>query len=395
MEKVILIKYGELTTKKGNRNFFVKTLTKNIESKLQTYHIEIEKDLSRMYIHYDPSDETEILNDLQEVFGIHSYHLAYVTTTNLQALEECLISTIKKEQFKTFKVEVKRSDKSFPKTSSELAPIFGSIVLKNKENIKVDVNNPEVTIHVEIRKDKSYIYYNALKGLGGYPVGTGEKALLMLSGGIDSPVAGFLSLKRGLKLEAVYFEAIPHTSLEAREKVITLCQKLAKYQKTIKLHIVPFTKLQEAIYKNVSPNYVITIMRRMMYRIMSELSEKYKAKAIINGESIGQVASQTLNSMYVINNVTNMPVIRPVVCLDKLEIIALAKKIDTYTTSILPYEDCCTVFVPKHPVINPTLDETLKEEAKFEFADILTETINDTFTLTIDKNYQEKYSDIL
>ena len=146
MEKVILIKYGELTTKKGNRNFFVKTLTKNIESKLQTYHIEIEKDLSRMYIHYDPSDETEILNDLQEVFGIHSYHLAYVTTTNLQALEECLISTIKKEQFKTFKVEVKRSDKSFPKTSSELAPIFGSIVLKNKENIKVDVNNPEVTI---------------------------------------------------------------------------------------------------------------------------------------------------------------------------------------------------------------------------------------------------------
>ena len=227
-------------------------------------------------------------------------------------------------------------------------------------------------------------------------MGIQGKGLLMLSGGIDSPVAGFLAMKRGIKIEAVYFEAIPHTSLEAREKVITLIKKLEKYTTDIKLHIVPFTKIQEEIYKNVSPNYVITIMRRMMYRIMTSLCQKQKAKVIINGESIGQVASQTLNSMYVINNVTTIPVIRPVACLDKLEIIDLAKKIDTYETSILPYEDCCTVFVPKHPIINPTLEETLKEEAKIpNYQEILDETIANTFVLKTKENAKDSYQDLL
>ena len=271
----------------------------------------------------------------------------------------------------------------------ELANYFGGVVLKNKNNIKVDVNNPDTTINIEIRKENTYIYYNAYKGLGGYPNGIQGKGLLMLSGGIDSPVAGFLAMKRGIKIEAVYFEAIPHTSLEAREKVITLVNKLKKYTNDIKLHIVPFTKLQEEIYKNVSPNYVITIMRRMMYRIMASLCEKEKAKVIINGESIGQVASQTLNSMYVINNVTNLPVIRPVACLDKLEIIELAKKIDTYETSILPYEDCCTVFVPKHPIINPSLEETLKEEAKVDYEKILQEVIANTFIYKEEETYED------
>lgn len=388
MDKVILIKYGELTTKKGNRNFFVKTLTKNIENKLNGLNIEIEKDLSRMYIHYSEDDEKTILDKIHEIFGIHSYHIAYVTDSNIDSIKEKLIETIKLEDFKTFKVEVKRSDKTFPKTSMELSPIFGGVVLKNKNNIKVDVNNPEVIIHIEIRKEKTYIYYNEYTGLGGYPSGIQGKGLLMLSGGIDSPVAGYLAMKRGIKIEAVYFEAIPHTSLEAREKVITLVNKLKVYSNDIKLHIVPFTKIQEEIYKNVSPNYVITIMRRMMYRIMRELCKKENAKVIINGESIGQVASQTLNSMYVINNVTNIPVIRPVACLDKLEIIDIAKKIDTYNTSILPYEDCCTVFVPKHPIINPSLDETLKEESKVDYESILKETIDNTFIYKEEKNYE-------
>ena len=388
MDKVILIKYGELTTKKGNRNFFVKTLTKNIENKLNGLNIEIEKDLSRMYIHYSEDDEKTILDKIHEIFGIHSYHIAYVTDSNIDSIKEKLIETIKLEDFKTFKVEVKRSDKTFPKTSMELSPIFGGVVLKNKNNIKVDVNNPEVIIHIEIRKEKTYIYYNEYTGLGGYPSGIQGKGLLMLSGGIDSPVAGYLAMKRGIKIEAVYFEAIPHTSLEAREKVITLVNKLKVYSNDIKLHIVPFTKIQEEIYKNVSPNYVITIMRRMMYRIMMELCKKENARVIINGESIGQVASQTLNSMYVINNVTNIPVIRPVACLDKLEIIDIAKKIDTYNTSILPYEDCCTVFVPKHPIINPSLDETLKEESKVDYESILKETIDNTFIYKEEKNYE-------
>lgn len=388
MEKVILIKYGELTTKKGNRNFFVKTLTKNIENKLKDFNVEIEKDLSRMYIHYNELDEETIINKIHSIFGIHSYHIAYVTNSDMDSIKDELIKTVKLQNFKTFKVETKRSDKSFPKTSMELSRIFGGIVLKNKDNIKVDVNNPEVIIHVEIREKNTYIYYNAFNGLGGYPSGIQGKGLLMLSGGIDSPVAGFLAMKRGIKVDAVYFEAIPHTSLEAREKVITLVKKLKVYTNDINLYIVPFTKIQEEIYKSVSPNYVITIMRRMMYRIMDALCKKYNSKIIINGESIGQVASQTLNSMYVINNVTNIPVIRPVACLDKLEIIDIAKKIDTYNTSILPYEDCCTVFVPKHPVINPSLEETLKEEAKVNFEEILKETIDNTFIYKEENNYE-------
>ena len=388
MQKVILIKYGELTTKKGNRNFFVKTLTKNIENKLAGLDTIIEKDLSRMYIHYKIEDEQTIIGKIHKIFGIHTYHIAYVTNSDMESIKNELIKTVKLENFKTFKVEVKRSDKTFPKTSMELSPIFGGIVLKNKDNIKVDVNNPDTIIHVEIRKDHTFIYYNSYNGLGGYPSGIQGKGLLMLSGGIDSPVAGFLAMKRGIKIEAVYFEAIPHTSLEAREKVITLVNKLKVYTNDIKLHIVPFTKIQEEIYKNVSPNYVITIMRRMMYRIMESLCKKNKAKVIVNGESIGQVASQTLNSMYVINNVTNIPVIRPVACLDKLEIIDIAKKIDTYETSILPYEDCCTVFVPKHPIINPTLEETLKEEEKFAYDELLKEAIVNTFIYKEKNDYE-------
>ena len=388
MEKVILIKYGELTTKKGNRNFFVKTLTTNIENKLQDLDITIEKDLSRMYIHYNVEAEESIIHKIHEIFGIHKYHVAYVTESNMDSIKNELIKIIKLEDFKTFKVETKRSDKDFPKTSMELSKIFGGIVLKNKDNIKVDVNNPDVIIHVEIRKEHTYIYLNDFNGLGGYPSGIQGKGLLMLSGGIDSPVAGFLAMKRGIKVDAVYFEAIPHTSLEAREKVITLVKKLKKYTNNINLYIVPFTKIQEEIYKSVSPNYVITIMRRMMYRIMENLCKKYDAKVIINGESIGQVASQTLNSMYVINNVTNMPVIRPVACLDKLEIIDIAKKIDTYNISILPYEDCCTVFVPKHPIINPALEETLKEEEKVNYKEILKEAVDNTFIYKEEKNYE-------
>ncbi len=389
MEKMILIKYGELTTKKGNRNFFVKTLKNNLDTKLKRYNASITMDLARMYITYDETEEEQVIDAINTTFGIHSYHMIYTCESTKEKITDLLIETVKKVDFKTFKVKVKRSDKSFKETSEELAPYFGGIVLKNKDNIKVDVHNPEVLINIEILKEKTLIYYNAFKGLGGYPIGTQPKGLLMLSGGIDSPVAGYLAMKRGIKVEAVYFEAIPHTSLEAREKVLTLAKKLAKYQNEVKVHIVPFTKIQEEIYKNVKEDYVITIMRRMMYRIMEMLAKKNKAYAIINGESIGQVASQTLHSMHVINSVTNYPVIRPVACFDKLEIIDIAKKIDTYKTSILPYEDCCTVFVPKHPVINPSLDECIKQEEKIDYQELLIDTVKNTFTLKI-KNEQEE-----
>ena len=399
MDRIILIKYGELTTKKGNRKLFINTLYKNIIEKLKKMNVEIQSDISRMYIEYSSSDEEKVLKKLNEVFGIHAYSIAYKTNSNLDDIKNTIkkvLCNINMNNNYTFKVETKRSDKTFFKDSMECNNEFGSFVLKNFKNFKVDVHNPNIMIHVEIRKDYSYIYLNEYKGLGGYPIGTLGRGLLMLSGGIDSPVAGYLAIKRGIKLDLVYFEAIPHTSLEARNKVIELAKKLSIYGGEMRLIVVPFTNLQENIYKYALENYPITIMRRMMYRIMENLSKKYKSLAIINGESVGQVASQTLTSMNVINNVTNIPVIRPVACLDKLEIIDIAKKIDTYNISILPYEDCCTVFVPKHPVINPSIDKCLEIESKFDYESLINEIMNNLIVLKINEDYaDDKYKDLL
>ncbi len=395
MNRVILIKYGELTTKKGNRNFFINTLYNNIKDKLKNYNVKISKDRSRMYIEFLDQELEQIKKQIDHIFGIHMYHIAYIVNTNLDDIKNTLLEVMKQETFKTFKIETKRSDKTFPYNSVELNPIFGTHLLKNIDNIKVDVHNPDVLVKIEVRENTSYIYTNAYQGSGGYPVGTQPKGMLMLSGGIDSPVAGYLAMKRGIKIDAVYFEAIPHTSIEARNKVITLTKKLAEYTNEINLHVVNFTKIQETIYKTANPNYCITIMRRMMYRIMELLAKKNKALAIINGESIGQVASQTLTSMNVINEVTSMPVIRPVACLDKLEIIDIARKIDTYETSILPYEDCCTVFVPKHPVINPKLSECKIMEEKADYETLLNEAIETVYTIKVKDEKEEKFKNLL
>ena len=248
---------------------------------------------------------------------------------------------------------------------------------------------------MEVRPYHSYIYTNGYKGSGGYPNGTQAKGMLMLSGGIDSPVAGYLAMKRGIKLDAVYFEAIPHTSLEARNKVIELTKKLTKYTDKINLHIVNFTKIQEEIYKTCNPTYCITIMRRMMYRITERLSKIRKCLVISNGESIGQVASQTLTSMRAINSVIDIPVIRPVACFDKLEIIDLARKIDTYETSILPYEDCCTIFVPKHPVINPEIKKCLEYEELIDYKNMIYNAVKNEEIIKINYNQENEFSDIL
>ena len=383
MKRVILIKYGELTTKKGNRNFFINTLYKNIKNKLKNLDVIISKDRSRMYIEFHDSNLDEIKSKLDCIFGIHMYHIAYIVDTNIDSIKSLLIELVQKLEFSTFKVETKRSDKSFSVHSQEMNRILGGVVLKNKDGVLVDVHHPELLIKVEIREGHSYIYFNAYQGAGGYPLGSQPKGMLMLSGGIDSPVSGYLAMKRGVPIDCVYFEAIPHTSLDARNKVVELSKKLAKYSDEIHLHVVNFTKIQEEIYKNCHPNYCITIMRRMMYRIMEKLAIKYHGLVIINGESIGQVASQTLTSMNVINEVTSMPVIRPVACFDKLEIIDLAKKIDTYDISILPYEDCCTVFVPKHPVINPSLEQAKKEEAKFDFSGMIDDAVDTVNTIVV------------
>jgi len=393
MNRVILIKYGELTTKKGNRNFFIKTLKKNIEHKLRKYQVTIVNDNARMYIYFNDEDIDKITSIMDNIFGVHMYHVAVIANTNVESIFDTCIKALSSITFKKFKVETKRSDKSFEFDSPTFSKMLGGHILKNFTNISVDVHNPDILVQVEIRKEQSYIYFSSHKGLGGYPVGTQPKGLLMLSGGIDSPVAGYLALKRGIKVDAVYFEAIPHTSLDAREKVIKLVKKLVNYTDCINLHIINFTAIQEQIYKSCDSDYVITIMRRMMYRIMDRVCKKMNAYTIINGESIGQVASQTLVSMSVINSVTNMPVIRPVCCMDKLEIIDIAKKIDTYDISILPFEDCCTIFLPKHPVINPELVKAKEYENYFDYKMLIEECISNIEVITDLKS--NHYSDLL
>ena len=389
MNRVILIKYGELTTKKDNRKVFVNCIYNNIVNKLNGLEYTIHKDLSRMYIEFNDKDLDKILDKINNIFGIYAYTVAYKVKSDINLIDEAILNILPTVNFSTFKVETKRSDKTFPIESTEFSRRIGGLILKNKPEIKVDVHNPEMIFHIEIRSDYTYIYFKDYMGCGGYPSGTQGKGLLMLSGGIDSPVAGYLSMKRGISIDCVYFEAIPHTSLEAREKVINLAKKLLKYTNNINLYVIPFTEIQEAIYKNCDNTYVITIMRRMMYRIMEKLVKRCKAHVIINGESVGQVASQTLTSMEVINSVTNLPVIRPVACLDKLEIIDISKKIDTYDISILPFEDCCTVFVPRHPVINPKMDKAIDEENKFNYQEMIDKIMDNLLIIKINDKEDE------
>lgn len=390
MEKIILIKYGELTTKKANRNLFINILTQNIKNSLKNFDIKITKNRVRMFIEISQDKDLEpIINKLTKIFGIHSIVICYKTNNNIDTIKKEVLTVANNIQFKTFKVETKRSNKNFPINSMEFNNIIGGLLLKNIPNVKVDVHNPDYTLKIEVRETNTYIYSKEIKGAGGYPVGVAGKGILMLSGGIDSPVAGYLAMKRGIKLECLYFESPPHTSELAKNKVKKLVEKLSNYQADIKLHVINFTNIQENIYKNINPDYMITIMRRMMYRIAEKIINKQKALVLINGESVGQVASQTLNSMRVINNVTNIPVIRPVACLDKLEIIDIAKKIDTYETSILPYEDCCTIFLPKHPVINPKLEKCLEYEKTFDYDFLIEEAINNMETININKEFNK------
>ena len=389
MEKVILIKYGELTTKKANRNLFINIITDNIRASLSNYDVNIEKNRVRMFITTSPSSFDEVLSILQNIFGIHSIVVAYKVNTNIDTIYSSVLEVASSVDFSTFKVETDRADKSFPISSPDFSRNIGAHILKNIPGKKVDVHNPDYLLRLEIRHDYTYIYSKEIKGSGGYPLGVAGKGLLMLSGGIDSPVAGYLAMKRGIKLECIYFESPPHTTPAAKNKVESLVRILNKYQPSIRLHVINFTKIQEAIYKNIDPTYMITIMRRMMYRITEKVLRERKCYVIINGESVGQVASQTLTSMQVINNVTNLPVIRPVACFDKLEIIDISRKIGTYETSILPYEDCCTIFLPKHPVINPDLSTAIKYENSFDYATLIEEAVNTRETIVIDNNFKK------
>ena len=396
MEKVILIKYGELSTKKDNINFFLKKLKENILYALNDLEIEVTYDLGRMFIHTNENFD-KVIKRVKNIFGIHEMSIGYVINfTDFDVVKDETLNLLKEHEFTTFKVESKRSNKKLNTTSVELSKNLGAHILKNIKGLKVDVKNPEIVVNVEYRINNTLVYFEKMKGLGGYPVGTLGKGLLMLSGGIDSPVAGYLSMKRGVKIEAVYFESPPHTSIEAKNKVKSLAKKLAVYNNDIVLHVINFTEIQETIYKNIPHEYLITIMRRMMYRISAILASKRNAKILINGESIGQVASQTLTSMSAINEVVNIPVIRPLACFDKLDIIDVAKRIDTYETSILPFEDCCTIFVPKHPVINPSKEKCHEYEELIPYKDLIYEAVKNHEIITIKAHEEEsEFKDLL
>ncbi len=385
-----------MTTKKDNIGLFLKALKDNVSHALKDHNVTIKQDSGRMFIFCESNDFENVLEKLKKVFGIHEMTIGYELENNdLEYIKSSLTELIGQKEFTTFKIETKRSNKKYPLESPEISKILGGIVLKNKPNVTVDVHNPQVIIHVEIRIEKAYIYFETIKGIGGYPVGTLGKGLLMLSGGIDSPVAGYLAMKRGVKIEAIYFESPPHTSLEAKNKVKNLATILEQYNHEIKLHIIKFTDIQEAIYKQIPHEYLITIMRRMMYRISAIIASQNSCKIIVNGESIGQVASQTLTSMNAINRVVNLPVIRPLACFDKLEIIELAKKIGTFETSILPYEDCCTIFVPDHPVINPEIAKCEEYETLIPYEQLIHEAIKNHEVIRIGKDNQAMYQDYL
>ncbi|MBP3431697.1 MAG: tRNA 4-thiouridine(8) synthase ThiI [Clostridia bacterium] len=384
MKKVLLLKFGELFLKGRNRHEFIKLLKANILKKLRGYSCKLEETQGRLVLHsYNENLESEIIERLQQVFGLIAVMSAIEFDTSLQEIEK-RVSEICFDGVKSFRIETKRADKTFPMTSMELDKHLGGVVLDKYPNLQVDLYNPEAVLHVEVRVNgKTYLYNQLHQCAGGLPLGSGGKALLLLSGGIDSPVAGYLMSKRGLRLEAVHFHSYPYTSVQAKEKVIELAKEISVYCDEIKLHIVSFTEIQEQIHRNCDEEYMITIMRRIMMRIAERLCKHNELGAIITGESLGQVASQTMQSMNVTNSVVSIPVFRPVIAYDKEDIMSVAKKIKTYETSILPYEDCCTVFLPKNPVIKPTIKRAELLEQNLDIEALVEQAVNNEEILTI------------
>ncbi|MDU3984026.1 MAG: tRNA uracil 4-sulfurtransferase ThiI [Staphylococcus epidermidis] len=387
----LLVRYGELTLKGTNRKMFVNQLKDNVKRALiplSGYHVKGKRD--RMYIELSPeADINEIIHRLSKVYGIKSISPVIKIDKNEEKINQSAIQ-LSQDFVKgsTFKVDVKRVDKSFRLDTYELQRQVGGAILKENNNITVNVKNPDYEIKIEVRMDTIYIYEKVIAGAGGLPVGTGGKTLLMLSGGIDSPVAGIEVMKRGVTVEAIHFHSPPFTSEKAKDKVIELTRILAERVGPIKLHLVPFTEIQKQINKVVHPRYTMTSTRRMMMRISDKVVHQINANAIVNGENLGQVASQTLKSMYAINHVTATPVLRPLLTLDKEDIIKKAKELGTFETSIQPYEDCCTIFTPKNPVTEPDFDKVIKYESVFNFDEMIENAVENIETLTIDQNYK-------
>lgn len=389
----ILIRYGEMTTKGKNRGRFTSILRENVRNRLKSFeNIKITATRDRMYIKLNGEDHEKVAASLKQVFGIHTFSYARKVDTELEAIKKGALQAIEElgETVKTFKVNAQRSYKQFPLNTPQLNRELGGHILQNTEHLTVDVHHPDVAVRVEVRDDATYITCGEEYGAGGYPVGVGGKVMLLLSGGIDSPVAAYMLLKRGVSIEAIHFESPPFTSDRAKQKVTDLASKLTRYCRRVTLHVIPFTEVQKAIHKEMPASYTMTIMRRIMLQIAEKVSVERKALALATGESLGQVASQTLDSMHTINEVTNYPVLRPLLAMDKLEIMDIAKKIDTYDISIRPYEDCCTIFSPANPTTKPKRDKVARFESRFDFTDLINVAVASKETLIFENEMMTK-----
>lgn len=387
LKQVILVKYGEIILKGLNRPLFEDKLISNIKKRIgDIKDVKISKAQATIYIEPNDSSNTNIIIErIKRVFGIVSITKAIQVEKDMEIIKKTAKDYLKTElsSAATFKVEAKRSDKKFPYKSPEICMEIGGYLLEGFNNLSVDVINPEVVVNVEIRDFYAFIYSTKIKGTGGMPIGTSGKATLLLSGGIDSPVAGYMIAKRGVVVNAVHFFSYPYTSERAKDKVISLAKILASYTGEINLHIVPFTDIQLKIKENCKSEHLTLIMRRYMMKISEIIAKNSGSLALITGESLGQVASQTLESLCVTDVVVDMPIFRPLIGMDKDEIVSIARKIETYETSILPYEDCCTVFTPKHPTTKPKLYNIENSESLLQIDDLVKKAVDETEVLIV------------
>lgn len=380
MNRAILVKYAEIHLKGLNRPYFERMLVSRMAQALHGIKNRIVREQGRIFVYDIPDDRIEeAADELYNVFGIHSICITYTVDKDWQVI--CGAACRLMQQYNsptTFKVFARRADKKFELNSEQICRELGHILLERFNNLTVDVHNPQVALTVEIRQDRAFIYAGERLCLGGMPVGCNGKAMLLISGGIDSPVAGYMIAKRGVEISAVHFYSYPYTSQRARDKVEELARLMSRYTGTVELHLVPFTDIQMTIYDKCPSSETTVLMRRLMMKIAQRIAQGCNAQALITGEAIGQVASQTIESLTVTNDAVTMPVFRPLIGFDKEEIIDRAKKIGTFETSILPYEDCCTVFVPKHPVTKPSLDNLRASESLVNWEPLILEAINNT-----------------
>lgn len=394
MDKMnILIKYGELTLKGKNVNVFKNKLCDNIKVALEEFDYTIKQAYSRLYIEINNTDFEKIKFKLLTVYGIHSFAPFISCNNEMSVIKETALDYGSFDDYDTFKVETKRKNKRFEPNSIEISKEVGGYI-KKYSKMNVDVHNPDLKIKVEIRNNECLIYFDEYKGLGGLPVGISGKSLLLLSGGIDSPIAGYLINKRGIKFDAIHFTSPPYTAQESVDKVINLCNKLVLYNGEFKLYLVKFTKVQESLLSISNDSYYITIMRRIMYRISDMLCKEHNYQAIINGDSIGQVASQTLESMKVVDSLISYPIIRPLAIFDKSDIIKISKNIGTYDISILDFKDCCTTFIPKSPIIKPKIGLCEKLEKEIKLENLIIDCIENIEVLSITTS-NKKFSKLL